>query len=71
LDAEAVSSQRKTTVERFTSKAGDLGLEEHFRLVGLISAVTCALLLAACGQNKVAERPPEPGDTAVARVNGR
>jgi peptidyl-prolyl cis-trans isomerase C len=37
----------------------------------LISAMTCALLLAACGQNKVAEKPPEPGDTAVARVNGQ
>jgi peptidyl-prolyl cis-trans isomerase C len=33
--------------------------------------VTCALLVAACGQNKVAEKPPEPGDTAVARVNGQ
>ena len=39
------------------------------RLVSLIGA--CALLLAACGQNKVAEKPPEPGDTAVARVNGQ
>jgi peptidyl-prolyl cis-trans isomerase C len=48
-----------------------LALKSTFRLVGLISAVTCALLLAACGQNKVAERPPEPGDTAVARVNGQ
>ncbi len=37
--------------------------------VGL--AVALALLVAACGQNKVAERPPEPGDTAVARVNGQ
>ena len=41
------------------------------RAFGVLSAVTCALLLAACGQNKVAERPPEPGDTAVARVNGQ
>ncbi|PZR34999.1 peptidyl-prolyl cis-trans isomerase [Caulobacter segnis] len=30
-----------------------------------------ALMVVACGQNKVAERPPEPGDTAVARVNGQ
>jgi peptidyl-prolyl cis-trans isomerase C len=29
-----------------------------------------ALILAACGQNKSAEKPPEPGDTVVARVNG-
>lgn len=33
-------------------------------------ALAAALLLAACGQNKSAEKPPEPGDTAVARVNG-
>jgi peptidyl-prolyl cis-trans isomerase C len=46
-------------------------LKSSVRLVSLISAVTCALLLAACGQNKVAEKPPEPGDTAVARVNGQ
>jgi len=44
---------------------------ETFRALGVISAITCALLLAACGQNKVAEKPPEPGDTAVARVNGQ
>ncbi|WP_369825798.1 peptidyl-prolyl cis-trans isomerase [Caulobacter sp. BP25] len=30
-----------------------------------------ALLVVACGQNKVADKPPEPGDTAVARVNGQ
>jgi peptidyl-prolyl cis-trans isomerase C len=29
-----------------------------------------SLLLAACGRDKGDERPPEPGDTAVARVNG-
>ena len=46
-------------------------MKTTFRLASLIGAVTCALLLAACGQNKVAERPPEPGDTAVARVNGQ
>jgi peptidyl-prolyl cis-trans isomerase C len=32
-------------------------------------AVLC-LLIAACGRNKADERPPEPGDTAVARVDG-
>ncbi|MDI1366375.1 MAG: peptidylprolyl isomerase [bacterium] len=36
--------------------------------VWAVLAVTA--LLAACGQNKSAEKPPEPGDTAVARVNG-
>ena len=46
-------------------------MKSSVRLVSLISAMTCALLLAACGQNKVAEKPPEPGDTAVARVNGQ
>ena len=44
-------------------------MKTTFRLLSVISA--CALLLAACGQNKVAEKPPEPGDTAVARVNGQ
>ena len=29
-----------------------------------------ALLVAACGRGGVDERPPEPGDTAVARVDG-
>ncbi|MBQ1560387.1 peptidyl-prolyl cis-trans isomerase, partial [Caulobacter sp.] len=48
-----------------------MALKSSVRLVSLISAMTCALLLAACGQNKVAEKPPEPGDTAVARVNGQ
>lgn len=42
-----------------------------FSLGGVGLAVALALLVAACGQNKVAERPPEPGDTAVARVNGQ
>lgn len=46
-------------------------MKSSVRLVSLVSAMTCALLLAACGQNKVAEKPPEPGDTAVARVNGQ
>ncbi|WP_425999126.1 foldase protein PrsA [Caulobacter sp. DWR1-3-2b1] len=39
----------------------------HSRILALL-AVT--VVLAACGQNKSAEKPPEPGDTAVARVNG-
>lgn len=46
-------------------------MNSTFRRVGMISAIACALLLAACGQNKVADKPPEPGDTAVARVNGQ
>ena len=41
------------------------------RLMGVLSVVACVLVLAACGQNKVADKPPEPGDTAVARVNGQ
>jgi peptidyl-prolyl cis-trans isomerase C len=32
--------------------------------------VVAALVLASCGQDKGAEKPPEPGDTAVAKVNG-
>jgi len=31
----------------------------------------CALALAACGDRGGAERPPEPGDQAVAQVEGR
>ncbi len=46
-------------------------MKTTFRLVSLISALTCVLMVAACGQSKVAEKPPEPGDTAVARVNGQ
>lgn len=46
-------------------------MKTTFRLASLISAVACVLLVAACGQNKVADKPPEPGDTAVARVNGQ
>jgi peptidyl-prolyl cis-trans isomerase C len=42
------------------------------RPVGAIGAVlfACAML-AACGGRGGAERPPEPGDQAVARVDGR
>ncbi|MFT4253005.1 MAG: peptidyl-prolyl cis-trans isomerase [Caulobacter sp.] len=37
----------------------------------LVAAVLgLALLVAACGRGGVDERPPEPGDTAVARVDG-
>jgi peptidyl-prolyl cis-trans isomerase C len=34
-----------------------------------ILAIGLALTLAACGQPKGSEKPPEPGDTAVARVD--
>ncbi|PXA74413.1 peptidylprolyl isomerase [Caulobacter sp. D4A] len=34
------------------------------------AALGLALLVAACGRGGVDERPPEPGDTAVARVDG-
>ncbi len=46
-------------------------MKTSFRLMGALGAMACALLIASCGQNKVAEKPPEPGDTAVARVNGQ
>lgn len=34
-------------------------------------AVGLALMVSACNRNAADERPPEPGDTAVARVDGR
>ena len=34
-------------------------------------ALACAALLASCGQKTVLERAPEPGDKAVATVNGQ
>lgn len=34
------------------------------------TALAMTVILAACGQDKSAEKPPEPGDVAVARVNG-
>jgi len=36
----------------------------------LVALAALSLLIAACGRNKADERPPEPGDTAVARVDG-
>src|SRR4051812_16282486 len=40
------------------------------RVHGLAAALVLSLLVAACGRDKADERPPEPGDTAVARVDG-
>ena len=40
------------------------------RAYGLAAVLVLSLLIAACGRNKADERPPEPGDTAVARVDG-
>ncbi|WP_426031566.1 peptidylprolyl isomerase [Caulobacter sp. DWP3-1-3b2] len=40
------------------------------RAFGVAAAIALTLLVAACGRNKADERPPEPGDTAVARVDG-
>ena len=40
------------------------------RAYGLAVVLVLTLLVAACGRNKADERPPEPGDTAVARVDG-
>ena len=39
-------------------------------LWGVLLAASLALTLAACGQKTGSEKPPEPGDTAVARVDG-
>jgi len=42
------------------------------RLSGLAAALAAAgLILAACGDRGGAEKPPQPGDAAVATVNGR
>ena len=40
------------------------------RAYGLAAVLVLSLLIAACGRNKADERPPEPGDTAVAKVDG-
>jgi peptidyl-prolyl cis-trans isomerase C len=37
---------------------------------GLAAALLCALALGACGHKKTAVAPPQPGDRAVAMVNG-
>ncbi|WP_371130441.1 peptidylprolyl isomerase [Phenylobacterium sp.] len=45
------------------------------RLPSALGAVTvmliASLMLAGCGDRGVAERPPEPGDVAVAKVDGK
>ncbi|MGR4864296.1 peptidyl-prolyl cis-trans isomerase [Caulobacter sp. LARHSG274] len=40
------------------------------RAYGVAVAIVLSLLVAACGRDKADERPPEPGDTAVAKVDG-
>lgn len=46
--------------------------EKPFRLGGLAALLAAAgLVLAACGDRGGDERPPQPGDEAVARVDGR
>ena len=40
------------------------------RLSALVAVAALSLLVAACGRDKADERPPEPGDTAVAKVDG-
>jgi peptidyl-prolyl cis-trans isomerase C len=40
------------------------------RIRNIVLALGLALALAACGQQKGSEKPPEAGDTAVARVDG-
>jgi peptidyl-prolyl cis-trans isomerase C len=39
--------------------------------MGVVIALTLALTLAACGQRESSEKPPQAGDTAVAKVDGR
>ena len=41
------------------------------RAYGLAAVLVLTLLVAGCGRDKTDERPPEPGDTAVAKVDGR
>jgi peptidyl-prolyl cis-trans isomerase C len=38
---------------------------------GVIAALTMALTLAACGRPEGNEKPPQAGDTAVARIDGK
>ena len=46
--------------------------EKPFRLGGLAALLAAlGLALAACGDRGGAERPPQPGDEAVARVDGK
>ncbi len=46
--------------------------EKPFRLGGLAAVLAAlGLALAACGDRGAAERPPQPGDEAVARVDGK
>ena len=40
------------------------------RAYGLAAVLALSLLVAACSRDKTDERPPEPGDTAVAKVDG-
>jgi peptidyl-prolyl cis-trans isomerase C len=42
----------------------------RFGLIPLIAVLAMSLAVAACGQHKGSEKPPEAGDTAVARVDG-
>ena len=40
------------------------------RALGVVAVLALTLTLAACGRNEGGEKPPEPGDTAVATVDG-
>ncbi len=44
--------------------------ERRFGLLPLIAVLAMSLVIAACGQHKGSEKPPEAGDVAVARVDG-
>ena len=41
------------------------------RAAALVGALVCCLVLAACSGRDGADKPPEPGDQAVARIDGR
>jgi len=48
-----------------------MALNSALRSCLLLAGATLLLIIAACGEQRGKERPPEPGDTAVARVEGQ
>src|SRR5580658_6255309 len=50
--------------------AGSTQTQDRARLKGLVLGL-CLLVLAACGRNEAQTQPPEPGDSAVATVDGQ
>ncbi|MGZ3298668.1 MAG: hypothetical protein ACXU8O_06615, partial [Asticcacaulis sp.] len=43
----------------------------HMLFITLLVMAAVVLMLAGCNRSQVSEHPPEPGDVAVARVNGQ